>query len=222
MISAPRYCTSITTSAGPRLTHTRVPTQNRIRVRWNRPRRLYRLNMYRFSVQCIGHGRSDPDDTRYRRQWMAWKVDRWLDPGPHTSSERSSQTVVCVPSGSWKHAVKDPAAERFRTSVKLRVLGADRTCTKDDRRCSSHLPERWYAISSCRCHALSTSTASKMIATISSGRVPQPCTNTIESLDATEDRCSLAGSVQLVYESRTIGTKSVVRVVIGYDRHGGG
>jgi hypothetical protein len=26
--------------------------------------------------------------------------------------------------------VKDPAAERFRTSVKLRVLGSDRTCAK--------------------------------------------------------------------------------------------
>jgi hypothetical protein len=36
--------------------------------------------------------------------------------------------------------VKDPAAERFRTSVKLRALH-DRTCAKDDRRCSSHLPE---------------------------------------------------------------------------------
>jgi hypothetical protein len=27
---------------------------------------------------------------------------------------------------------------------------------------------------------------------------------------------------ELVYESRTIGTKSSFRVVIGYDRHGGG
>jgi hypothetical protein len=36
----------------------------------------------------------------------------------------------------------------------------------------------------------------------------------------------VAGSVQieLVYESRTIGTKSVIvfEFVIGYDRHGGG
>jgi hypothetical protein len=184
---APRYCTSITTSAGPRTYPRVIPTQTESGVRWNRPRRDLTLNMYRFSVQCIGYGRDEPDDTRYRRQWMAWKVDVGWTP-IHKVRNGGSQTVVCVPSGrNWRTCGERTHRSRLPASVKLRVRLARTEPVQDDRRWqpSSGGGTRFHHVVPCAVHEYRIEDDDDL-----EWQSAPTTLNTIESLDATEDRCS--------------------------------